>query len=399
MSSLAKLGGLPIRREPFPSWPHFDSAEEKELIEVLRSGVWGGYNRKVEEFEERFARYLGSQHCLTLANGTLSLQTALHVDNVGPGDEVIVPPYTFVATASAVLQVGAKPVFADVQPSTLNLDPDRFRSAITPKTRAVIPVHFAGHSADMNRICKIAKDHQVMVIEDAAHAHGGESMGKKLGTLGEWGSFSFQSTKVMTSGEGGCLVTADAARAEQARSYANHGRLKGHGWYEHFRAGTNYRITGFQAGVLLAQLNRLDSQIAVRERNAAYLRTRLSTFPGVEPLQRQSYVTRHSELLFLFRFQAEIAGISRRALASCLNAEGIPVQPLYPYPLYRNPMFRNAPFENTGCPVAEANCEMILAFPINVLMGTSADLEDVISAMQKIYENRQAAEALASADQ
>jgi dTDP-4-amino-4,6-dideoxygalactose transaminase len=313
------------------------------------------------------------------------------VENIGPGHEVIVPPYTFVATASAVLQVGAKPVFADVEPSTLNLDPERFHNAISPRTRAVIPVHFAGHSADMKRIREVAQDHQVIVIEDAAHAHGGEYMGKKLGTLGEWGSFSFQSTKVMTSGEGGCLVTSDPARAEQARSYANHGRISEHGWYEHFRAGTNYRITGFQAGILLAQLNRLDSQIAVRERNAEYLRMKLSAFPGVEPLQRQSYATRHSELLFLFRFRSEIAGIDKRVFESCLRAEGIPAQQLYPYPLYRNPMFRDSLFENTGCPVAEANCDMILALPINVLMGLPADVEDVLSAMQKIYENRHVA--------
>lgn len=396
LSVLAKFGGPPVRSNPFPSWPHFDSAEERELLEVLRSGVWGGYNRKVEEFEELFARYLGSQHCVALANGTVSLHAALHIENIGPGHEVIVPPYTFVATASAVLQVGAVPVFVDIDPRTLNLDPEGFRTAINDRTRAVIPVHFAGHSADMERIREIAHGHQLIVIEDAAHAHGGEYMGRKLGTLGEWGSFSFQSTKVMTSGEGGCLVTSDSARAEQARSYANHGRIREHGWYEHFRAGTNYRITGFQAGILLAQLNRLDSQISVRERNSKYLRNKLSEFPGVEPLQRQSYATRHSELLFLFRFHSEIAGIERGAFEACLRAEGIPVQQLYPYPLYRNPMFRNSPFKNTGCPIAEANCDMILALPINVLMGLPADVQDVLTATQKIYENKHVAQSLMS---
>ena len=399
MSALAKFGGPPIRREPFPGWPYFDSAEERELLEVLRSGVWGGYNGKVEEFENRFAGYLGSQHCIALANGTVSLHTALHIENIGPGHEVIVPPYTFVATASAVLQVGAVPVFVDVESGTMNLDPERLREAINPRTRAVIPVHFAGHSADMEKIREIAQAHQLIVVEDAAHAHGGEYMGRKLGTLGEWGSFSFQSTKVMTSGEGGCLVTSDPARADQARSYANHGRIREHGWYEHFSAGTNYRITGFQAGILLAQLNRLDSQIAVREQNAEYLQKKLSAFPGVEPLQRQSYATRHSELLFLFRFHPEIAGIDKRVFESCLRAEGIPVQQLYPYPLYRNPMFHNSAFKNTGCPIAEANCDMILALPINVLMGLPADVEDVLSATQKIYENRHVAASLMSVDQ
>jgi dTDP-4-amino-4,6-dideoxygalactose transaminase len=394
LSALAKLGGPPVRSNPFPSWPYFDSAEEREVLEVVRSGVWGGYNRKVEEFEDCFAHYLGGQHCIALSNGTVSLHTALHIENIGPGHEVIVPPYTFVATASAVLQVGAVPVFVDIDPGTLNLDPEGFGNAINARTRAVIPVHFAGHSADMERIRQIAQGHQLVVIEDAAHAHGAEYMGRKLGTLGEWGSFSFQSTKVMTSGEGGCLVTSDPARAEQARSYANHGRRREHGWYEHFRAGTNYRITGFQAGILLAQLNRLDAQIAIRERNSEYLRKKLSEFPGLEPLPRQSYATRHSQLLFLFRFHSEIAGIDRQVFEDCLRAEGIPVQQLYPYPLYRNPMFRNSPFKNAGCPIAETNCEMILALPINVLMGLPADLDDVVSALQKIYENKHVAQSL-----
>ncbi|MCI0625846.1 MAG: DegT/DnrJ/EryC1/StrS family aminotransferase [Acidobacteria bacterium] len=396
MTSLVIAGGVPVRRTPFPSWPYFDSAEARQVLQVLESRSWGGYNSKVGEFEKQFARYLGAEHCVTTANGTVSLQVALRVENIGPGDEVILPPYTFIATATAVLQVGAVPVFVDIEPQTLNLDPECVKAAITRRTRAVIPVHFAGHSADMGQILDIARAHHLVVIEDAAHAHGGEYMGRRLGTLGEWGSFSFQATKVMTSGEGGCLVTQDEKRAERVRSYCNHGRRHGHGWYEHFTVATNYRITGFQAGVLLAQLGRLDQQIDCRERNSGYLRKVLSGFPGIEPLLPSSYATRHSQMLFLFRFHAEVAGMTRQAFESCLTAEGIPVQQMYPYPLYQSPVFEEAPFRNTGCPVVEASCEEIMALPINVLMGEPVDMGNVVSAVQKIYENRDAVMTLAS---
>src|SRR5688572_8935951 len=223
---LAICGGTPVIGTDEASTPAF-LEEEVQLLRVLRSGVWGGYSKAVSEFETRFGSYLGRKHCIAVANGTVSLEVALRCEGIGPGDEVIVPPYTFMATASAVLQTGALPVFADIERETLNLDPDRLAAAITPRTRAVIPVHFGGHAADMDRILDMSRRNGLVVIEDAAHAHGGEYKGEHLGALGEWGSFSFQQSKIMTSGEGGCLIASDERREKQARSYCNQGRIEG----------------------------------------------------------------------------------------------------------------------------------------------------------------------------
>src|SRR5262245_25775254 len=280
---LAICGGSPtLQRDGFSKPALLE--EESRLLDVLRSGVWGGYSEAVREFEVRFGGYIGGKHCITVANGTVSLEVALRCEGIGPGDEVIVPPYTFMATASAVLQAGALPVFADIERDTLNIDPDRVEAAITPRTRAVIPVHFGGHAADMDRILDISRRHGLVVIEDAAHAHGGEHKGERLGGLGDWGSFSFQQSKNMTAGEGGCLITRDEQRAQQARSYCNQGRIPGGAWYDHHTLGTNLRLTGFQAAVLLAQLERLDAQTDERNHNAATLRKALLGMRGVEPL-------------------------------------------------------------------------------------------------------------------
>jgi dTDP-4-amino-4,6-dideoxygalactose transaminase len=259
----------------------FDSTEQAQLLEVLASRSWGGYNPRVQEFERTYGAYVEAPECIAVANGTVSLEIALKCDGIATGDEVIVPPYTFMATASSVLQCGAVPVFADIEAGTLTLDPQKFESAITARTRAVIPVHFAGHPADMDRILAVAERHDLVVIEDAAHAHGSEYNGRRLGSLGDWGSFSFQASKIMTSGEGGCLVTPDPKRAANARAYCNQGRTAGGAWYDHETLGSNLRLTGFQAAVLLAQLARLDGQIALRSENAASLRKALNGLPTV----------------------------------------------------------------------------------------------------------------------
>ena len=360
------------------------AGEEQRLLEVLRSGVWGGYSAAVKEFEERFAAYLGAAHCITMVNGTVSLEVALRCEGVGPGDEVIVPPYTFMATASAVLQVGAVPVFVDVQPDTLNLDTVRFEAAITPRTRAVIPVHFGGHAADMNAIQAIARRHQLAVIEDAAHAHGGKHCAGMLGALGEWGSFSFQQSKIMTAGEGGCLVTQDAGRAAKARAYCNQGRRAGGAWYDHYTLGTNFRITGFQAAVLLAQLDRLESLAERRVANAAILRAELAKVRGLAPLPLASYATRHAGALFLVRFDRNAAGMSKGEFEEALTAKGVPWMQTYPRPLYGNPLFEQWPFRNTGCPVAEQACREIVTLPLSLLNGPEAEVTAAIEGIRSI---------------
>ncbi len=362
--------------------------EEERLLAVLRSGVWGGYNPAVKEFEDRFAAYLGVAHCVTMANGTVSLEVALLREGVGPGDEVIVPPYTFTATASAVSQVGAVPVFADVQPDTLNLDPARFEAAITPRTRAVIPVHFAGHAADMDAILAIACRHGLAVIEDAAHAHGGRHRGRMLGSLGAWGSFSFQQSKIMTAGEGGCLVTQDPERAAKARAYCNQGRRAGGAWYDHYTLGTNLRMTGFQAAVLLAQLDRLEAEAERRVANAATLRKELARITGLTPLMPAEYCDRHAGALFLIRFDKAQAGMSKSEFEDALRLRGVPWMQTYPRPVYGNPLYEQLPFRNTGCPVAEQACREIVTLPLSLLNGSDADIAAVVEGIRAILPER-----------
>src|SRR5688572_15447643 len=260
MDKLAIFGGAPVTDQPFASFPVFDQREEAALLEVLHSGQWGGYNPKVREFERAFADFHGAAFCITAANGTVTLETALLAANVGSGDEVIVPPISFIATATAVLRVGATPVFADIDGRTSNLDPQRVRESMTSRTRAMIPVHFAGQPADMDELLKIAAEKELVVIEDCAHAHGAAWRGQSVGGMGDFGSFSFQASKNLTSGEGGILTTNNPELAEVAWSICNQGRRTGGEWYEHVRLGTNLRLTGWQAAILLVQLSRLADQ-------------------------------------------------------------------------------------------------------------------------------------------
>ncbi len=383
---LALCGGAPAAQID-AGISHDFPAEEGQILRVLRSGVWGGYSDAVREFESRFGRYIGEAHCITVANGTVSLEVALRCEGIGSGDEVIVPPYTFVATAAAVLQIGAVPVFVDIEHDTLNIDPQCFESAITPRTRAVIPVHFGGQAADMGPILAIARAHGLIVIEDAAHAHGGEYKGQRLGAIGDWGSFSFQQSKIITSGEGGCLITRDEQRARAARSYCNQGRIAGGAWYDHFTLGTNLRLTGFQAAILLAQFERLDEQTVTRNASAAALRSAIIEMPGVEPLLPASYCTRHALALFLFRYNSRETHVSKPLFEAALKAEGVPVMETYPRPLYGNPMFQKWPFRNTGCPVAETSCAEIVTLPLSLLNAGATAIEQTVDAMQKVLGN------------
>src|SRR5581483_3129075 len=229
MPVLALLGGTPVRSRPFVRWPVFDDRERRALDEVLESGVWGGYHPKIKQFEEAFASFHGARYGVSTANGTVSLEAALLAAGVGSGDEVIVPTITFIATAAAVLRVGAIPVFADIGPD-YNLDPGRVREAITPRTRALIPVHFAGRPADMDAFGEIAAAHGITIIEDAAHAHGAAWKNRRVGTFGDLASFSFQQAKNLTAGEGGIVIGNSRALMETVRSICNQGRRSGGAW-------------------------------------------------------------------------------------------------------------------------------------------------------------------------
>ena len=408
MPELALHGGTPVRTTPFPGWPVHDSNEREALNEVLESGNWW-YGEKVRAFEERFAAYQDARFGITVVNGTVALQVALTAAGIGAGDEVIVPPYTFLATASAVLMANAVPVFADIDPDTLCIAPERIREAITEKTRAIIPVHFAGLPADMDAIGAIAKEHDLVVIEDACHAWGSEWKGRKVGAIGDMGCFSFQASKNITSAEGGIILTNDEALADQCRSYTNCGRGKDTPWYEHYLLGGNYRITEFQAALLLCQLERLDEQVTIRQRNAQRLNEGLAKIEGIEVLQKDSPSNRRSYHLYCFRFVPQVwDGVSRERFIEAVQAEGIPISPGYPHPLYKNPLFqrkgegpkfcplscpyygKEMDYTKVVCPNVEQVCAESLWFTQTMLLGSEADRNDMVEGIAKVWEGREA---------
>jgi len=285
---------------------------------------------KVQQFEEAWARYHQALHCLCVVNGTSALEVALRALGVGLGDEVILPPYTFVATPSAALLVGAVPIFADIDPETYELDPAAVEAAVTPRTKAIIPVHIGGCPPDMDGVLAVAKKHGLRVLEDAAQAHGAEWRGRRVGAIGDVGTFSFQASKNLNSGEGGAVVTNDEDLYQRLWSLHNVGRIQSpdwrtRGWYQHEILGFNYRMTEFQAALLLAQLTRLEAQSARREAGAAYLDRELAQIPGIRPQRRDPRVTAHAHHIYIFRYDpAHFGGRPRESFLAALRAEGVP---------------------------------------------------------------------------
>jgi dTDP-4-amino-4,6-dideoxygalactose transaminase len=388
MSELAINGGDPVRQKPFIQFPIFDDRELSALKEVLESGVWGGYHPKVKEFEEAFADYQETSFGITAANGTVTLEVALQAAGISEGDEVIVPPISFIATATAVLRIGAVPVFVDIDGLTCNLSPQKVSEAITERTRAIIPVHFAGQPADMDALMGLAKRHHLVVIEDCAHAHGASWKGKSVGSFGDFGSFSFQASKNLTAGEGGFLTTNNEGLAEIARSICNQGRRSGGAWYEHVRLGTNYRITGWQAAILLTQLQKLPEQIERRNDNARILNEQLSKVDLIRLPSVDERVTRHSYYLYLIRIDLDsYPGLTKNSFAKALNAEGIPCAEGYPHPLFRNEVFKNYEHKNTDCVEAERMCADTIWLSHEVMLSERDTLSDVTSAIEKIAAN------------
>lgn len=388
MTRLAIFGGEPIRRAAFARWPQFDEREKAALIEVLESGVWGGYSPKVTAFEQAFADLHEAKYGVTAANGTVTLEAALVAAGIRAGDEVIVPPISFIATATAVLRAGAVPVFADIDEATYNLAPARLREAITERTRAIIPVHFAGQPADLDAIIELAEQHDLAVIEDCAHAHGATWRGQHVGSFGTFGSFSFQASKNMTAGEGGILTSNDKTLAERARSICNQGRRSGGAWYEHVRLGTNYRLSGWQAAVLLVQLARLPAQLATRTANAKYLNDQLAQFDIVTPPYVDERVTGHSYYLYPLRLNRErFPELTKEKFVRALTAEGIPVAEGYPQPLYAQHLFALHEHRRGECPAAERMCEEVCWVSHEIMLAPVDELGDFVAAVAKVSES------------
>jgi dTDP-4-amino-4,6-dideoxygalactose transaminase len=405
-TALALLGGKPIRTKPYPQWPDFDRNDERAIVDVLRSGQWGRHlGTHTDTFEAAFAAYQGARFGVAVMNGSVALRIALLAADIQEGDEVIVPAYTFIATASAVIEVNAIPVFCDIEPDTYCISPKSLERAITQRTRAVIPVHFAGQAAQIDAILQIAEKHNLVVVEDAAHAHGAEYQGQRLGSMGDFGCFSFQASKNLTAGEGGIILTNEARYERLCRSLHTCGRYPDREWYEHFLPGGNYRMTEFQAALLTSQLSRLEKQTERRNKNGLYLNDRLSDIPGIQPLKRGKGETRHAYHLYIFRYRAaDFGGLGREQFLTALDAEGIPNSAGYGLPLYRQELFLekifgpytgyhrtkpNLDYKTVSCPVSERACyEEACWLPQNVLLGTKADMDDIVSAIEKIYQNR-----------
>jgi dTDP-4-amino-4,6-dideoxygalactose transaminase len=402
LPKLAIDGAQPVRKKPFPQWPIFDEREAKALNEVLHSRVWGIDGAKTEEFEEQFASYQHAKYGVAVANGTVALEVALRATGIRADDEVIMPAYTFMATPAASLEVNALPVFVDIDPSTYTLDARKVERAITDKTKAIIPVHIGGCPADMDNIIKIAKKNDLTVIEDACQAWGSEWRGQRVGALGDLGAFSFQSSKNITCGEGGIVITNDRKLYELSWSYHNCGRTAGGAWYQHDLMGFNFRITEFQAAILLVQLTRLDEQTRTRNENASYLSKELSKIRGVEPLKRGPEITRHSYHLYMFKYdKEEFEGIPRGKFLEALRAEGIPCSPGY-VPLYKERFMLNLAkdpllsklygekidYSRVKLPTTERACyEEGVWFFQNMLLGTREDMDDIVNAITKIKKN------------
>ena len=403
MSNLAINGGSAIRSEKFPVWPVWGDEEIENLTRVIKSGKWGRLHGTVtSEFEKKYAEFQQAKHCICINSGTTALKIALLAADVDPGTEVIVPAYTFIATASAVVEMGGIPVFVDIDPNTYNIDPAKIEAAITDKTSAIMPVHFAGRPADMDAILAIAKKHNLKVVEDAAQAWGAEWKGTRMGAIGDAGCFSFQSSKNINSGEGGAIVTNDDEIARMSHSHSNCGRSEDGMWYEHFYFGGNYRITELQAAVLMAQLGRYEEQLKIRQENHKYLDEKLAKIDGIEPLITDDRITSHACHIYIFRYKKDgFNGAEKKRFIEALNKEGIPASPGYSIPLYNQPVFEKLAFGPRGksveldidystfkCPETEVACyDESIWLTQNVLLGTTQDMDDIVAAISKIKEN------------
>jgi dTDP-4-amino-4,6-dideoxygalactose transaminase len=324
-----------------------------------------------------------------------------------------VTPYSFIASASAILLCGATPVFADIDPETFNLSPAAAEAAITPRTRAMIVVHFGGRPAEMDAFQKIAKEHGLGLIEDAAHAHGARWQGVPVGGWGDAATFSFQAFKLMTAGEGGMIVTRSSRIAERCWSYCNQGRKRGGGWFDHFSLGTNYRLTAFQAAVLNAQLRRMPQQTEIRAANFAYFREGLRGIPGLRLPEEDPRIERHPHYLTTFWYEADaFSGAPRELVVEALQAEGIPFKLTYPHPLYRNPLFVTEhdslsrggwhaaqDYAKLRLPVAERVCREGVWLSHNVLLGEKRDIDDVLEALRKVRRMASTLESKAGREQ
>ena len=403
MPKLAIQGGSSAKSKPFPDWPIYDDLERDALNEVLESREWWRTEgTKTLEFEQRFAAYHQAKHGIAVTNGTHAIEVALAAAGIGPGDEVIVPNATFVATASAALFAGALPVPVDVSADSYCIDPELAEAAINENTKAIIAVHLGGRPADMDQLTAVAQKYDIALLEDAAHAHGSEWRGRKVGAFGIGGTFSFQASKTITAGEGGMIISNDDDFERLARSTHDCGRMPGEWFYSHYIYGSNYRLSEWQGAVLLAQLTRLDEQTARRNANGRWLDRMLGEIAGITPQSHDARVTRNGHYAYIFHLDTRaFAGISNQQFVDALEAEGIPTQAPYP-PIHKLDVFTSGAYrDRLSGAQAQANHDFLMdAFPNsfresdetvwitqNALLGDEEDMTEIVAAIQKIQEN------------
>jgi dTDP-4-amino-4,6-dideoxygalactose transaminase len=400
----AMLGGTPVHSGGWPGWPVWRESWEPAVLQVLRSRRWfRGSGENVAEFETAYAKLLGARRCLATASGTTALLVSLHVMGVDAGDEVIVSPYTFIATYNSILINKALPVFADTDPATLTMDPASIESRITERTRAIMPVHIFGMPCDMDPINAIAKKHNLAVIEDACQAWLAEYKGRKCGTLGDLGCFSFQESKHLPSGEGGAVTGNSDDLLDRCTAFHNCGRATGSFTGSgYFTRGSNYRMQHFQAVILMQQMDKLVQETARRRENADYLTAHLNGIPGIQPvrLPENSRAVWH---LYPFRYDAsQFNSLSRDKFMRALSAEGIPCSSVYHeqyndglldetihsrgfkrlFSAERLKAYRDSFQELKG---NRQVCATTVAFTQNLLLADRSDMGQIIEAIRKIH--------------
>ena len=404
MSSLAILGGTPVRTEPWPAWPQHGPEVEEAILRVARSNNYHpSFGNETTAFEAAFAEYHGASHAVAVGSGTVALQAAMAAAGVGCGDEVIVPAYTYAASASAAVEQNAIPVFVDSEPASQGLDPEDVRRKITPSTKAIVVVHANGYPCDIDAVMAIADEHGLVVIEDCSHAHGARTKGRLVGTIGHFGAFSLQHKKNLSAGTGGVVITDDAEAAERMRT------MRSFFWD---RVGHNWLISEFSSAIARAQLPMLDEMNAARRANAAAVVDALGQLDGITPLPGLPD-TEPVYYNLILQYDEVVAGAPRKAFVKALKAEGIPIHMFY-QPLQRWPIFAEADFYGQGCPfscpkhsggapdygsvstpVAEAICDRVnLEIKVQPTAG-EGDMADLAAAVRKIVTH---AEELSEVD-
>ena len=402
----AMLGGTPIRSEPFPTWPMIGQVDEKNFLDSLRKKEWCRlYGNITTSFEQKWASLLGAKHVTGVVNGTSAIYAALYALEVGPGDEVIVPSNTFVATVNAVIQQFALPVFADTDLRTFQMDTGKLEALISENTRCILPVHLGGNVANWDDIRKLSAARGIPVVEDACQAHFAEWRGKRVGGIGDIGCFSFQATKILPCGEGGAIVTNREDLLDRFHAFQNNGRDRLTGTRNGYQyQGTNLRMTEFQAALLLAQLTRFEELCQKREANARYLTELLSAIPGIHPAEMYDGCTRNTYYIFMARYDArEFSGLPRAKFLKALKREGIPCDAGY-YRLNEEPflgkVLNSRAYqriyseerlkryrERNQCPINNQLSEEGLFFSQTCLLGSKLDVSQIAEAIGRIQKH------------